>query len=102
MRDQRNLRIRDVRVALLMLPAHQVVDILHAHFDRFRGGALQLGIERRVDAQRLECATAPGRRHPLRQLVMHQVDEVRRFARIDAGVGEAQRLSLGAIGLRLR
>ena len=64
-----------------------------------RGQALQVRIERSVDAQpfAIEIAIA----EPLRQLVVHQVDEVGRFACVHAGRDQMQWLSLGVLGLLL-
>ena len=87
-------------IALLVLPANQVVDILHAGVHRFGGGALQFRVERGVDAERVVAKLLVA--EPLGKLVMHQVDEVRRFTRIHAGLREDQRLSLGAVRLRRR
>jgi hypothetical protein len=52
-RDERDLRIGDVGVALLVQFADELVDVLHADVDGFGGGALQFGIERGVDAEAL-------------------------------------------------
>jgi hypothetical protein len=61
--------------------------------------ALQVGIERGVDAQAFAVEVALA--ELLHQLIVHQVDEVGRFAGVHAGRGQMQRLGLGALGLVL-
>ena len=56
----------------------QFVDILHANLHGLGGGALQAGIERRVDAIALIVKIALGK--PFEQMVLHHVDKVGRGA----------------------
>ena len=70
--------------------------MLHAGFDGLGGGALQLGVERGVDAQR--GVRGVGVAEALHDLVVDQVDEVGRFAGVDVGRSEVERLGLGALG----
>ncbi len=103
-RDERDLRIGDGAGLLtfggLVQLADELVDVLHADFDGFGGGALELGVERGVDAQALvgEVLVADA----LDELVVDEVDEVGSFAGVDVGRGEAERFGLGARRLRRR
>ena len=104
MRNERDLRIGDrARVfafGRLMLLANDLVDIAHADLDGLGGGALQLGIERGVDAEVLMRQVLIA--DALDKLVVDEVDEVRSFAGIDVRRREAERFSLGAAQLRRR
>ena len=101
-RDQRHLRV-GVRLAQLFVVRVNRVYLRVHHVDRrvhgFCGQALQFRIERGVDAQpfAVEIAIA----QPLRQLIVHQVDKVGRFAFIHAARDQVQRLSLRGFGLIL-
>ena len=79
-----------------MLLADDLVDVLHADFDGLGGGALQIGVERGVDAEALmrEILVADA----LDELVVNEVDEVGCFAGVDVGRSEAKWLGLGASG----
>ena len=90
-----SLRLGRARMELV----HLLVDHVNGRIDGGRGDALQVGIERGVDAQAFEVGVALA--DPLQQLVVDQVDEVGRLAGIDAGRGKMQRLGLGALGLVL-
>ncbi len=81
----------------LVLLADHLVDVLHADFDGLGGGALEVGVERGVDAEALvgEVLVADA----LDELVVDEVDEVGRFAGVDVGGGETEGLGFGAGGL---
>ena len=76
--------------------ADELVDVLHADLDGLGGGALELGVERGVDAEALvrEVLVADA----LDELVVDEIDEVGGFAGVDVGRREAKRLGLGAAG----
>jgi len=78
-----NLRIVEGSRVLGVLLAHDLVDVLHADFDGFGGGALEVGVERGIDAETLmrEVLVADA----LDELVVNEVDEVGGFAGVDAG-----------------
>ena len=73
---------------------------LHADLDGLGGGALELGVERGVDAEALvrEVLVADA----LDELIVDEVDEVGSFAGVDVGRGEAEGLGLGAGGFGWR
>jgi hypothetical protein len=87
-RDQRDLGI-DVGLAGLLVLGVDLVDLRvdggNGLFDGFGSELLQVGIERSVDAQAflIEVAFA----ELLVQLLVDEVDEVGRFAGVDAGRG---------------
>ena len=101
-RNQRHLRI-DVRLAQLPVARMQLVHLrvhdVNGGVDGLRCQALQIGIERGVDAQAFAVEIAVA--EPLRELVVHQIDKVGRFAFVHAGRDQMQRLSLGGLGLIL-
>ncbi len=72
--------------ALWLVPfADELVDVLHADFDGFGGGALEVGVERGIDAEALagEVLVADA----ADELVVDEVDEVRSFAGVDDWAG---------------
>ena len=83
-------------VALFVLLADELVDVPHADFDGFGGGALELGVERGVDAEDVvaELLVADA----LDDLIVDEVDEVGGFAGVDVGRSEADGLGFGALG----
>ena len=97
--NQRDLRIRDrcmpflcslrIRSSTFFMPASTASE----------AARLQLRIERRVDAQRAGARDVRVA-EALHDLVVHEVDEVGRFAAIHVRRREAQRLGLGALRLR--
>ena len=87
--DQRHLR-RGRRLsfeAALLLDL--LVDARHAEPHGFHRGALQAHIERGVDAERVGLEI--GVLEHVLQLVVHQVDEIRRFHAGGPGLGDGQR-----------
>ena len=98
--DESDLRISDgtrlLALGGLVLPANNLVDIAHADLYGLGGGALQVGVERGVDAQALvgEVLVADA----LDELVVDEVDEVGGFAGVDVGRSETEGLGLGAGG----
>ena len=62
---------------------HLLVDHVNGGVDGRCGFALQVGIERGVDAQAFAVEVALAQL--LHQLIVHQVDKVRRFAGVHAG-----------------
>ena len=97
--DERDLRVSDGRGALAVLLADDFVDVLDTGLDGSGSDGLQVGIERRVDAEVLvgEVLVADA----LDELVVYQVDEVGGFAGVDVGRREMERLSFSAVCLGL-
>ncbi len=95
-RDEGDLRVRDVCFIALVLFADHLVDVLHADIDGLRRGALQVGVERGVDAETLvgEVLIADA----LGELIVDKIDEVGSFAGVDVGGCEAERLGFGSGG----
>ncbi len=73
-----------------------LVHALHALFDRRGGSALQLRIERSINAQALLVVFALAQ--SLCQLFADQVDEVRRLARVHGSRNDVERRGLGLFG----
>ena len=81
---------RHLRFGILLPPLRQLrVDFLHPDAHRLHRLALQLHVQRRVDAvlRRLKIDF----REALPQFVVDQVHEVRRVGRLDAALGQLQR-----------
>ena len=79
-----------------VLLADELVDVAHAVLDGGRGDALEVGVERGVDAQGLRVEVVA---KALDELLVDEVDEVRGLACVDVGGREAERFGLGAGGL---
>ena len=103
--DERDLRIGDgaglLAFGRLVLLADDVVDVVHADLDGLGGGALQIGIERGVDAEAL-VRERPGRRcagraDRGRDRRSRGLRWRRRWA-----VARCEGLGLGAVGFGLR
>ena len=80
----------------MVLADELVYDVAHAGFNGFRGDALELGVERGVDAERLMVEVVA---ETLDELLMDEVDEVWGFAGVDVRGGEVERAGFGAGGL---
>ena len=98
--DERDLRVGDggggLALGGLVLLADDVVDDLDAGFDGLGGGALEIGVERGVDAEVLVGGVLVA--DALDDLVVDEIDEVGGFAGFDVGGGEVEGLGLGAGG----
>ncbi len=97
-RDEGDLRVGDgpgLFAFRCFVPlADDLVDVLHADLDGIGGGALQVGVERGVDAEVLmrEVLIADA----LHELVVDEVDEVGSLAGVDVGRRETERFGFGA------
>jgi len=96
-RDESDLRIAERLFGLAFARAVQfadkLIDALHAHLDGLGSGALQVGVERGVDAQVLmrEVLIADA----LHKLVVDEIDEVGGLAGVDVGRCQVEGLGLG-------
>ena len=79
--DEGDLRIGDRAFALLVALADEFVDVLHAGFHGLRRGALELGIERSVDAKALVSKLLVAQARD--ELVVDEIDEVGGLACVD-------------------
>ena len=106
-RHQRDLRIgeipgrrhRAVFGLVRVLLQHHLINQFRAEIDRLRRRVLQIRIERGVDAQTLMVEAVLAQF--LRQLLPHQIDEVRRLAGVHARRSQLERRGLRCLGLRL-
>ncbi len=96
MRDQRDLRLRH-RLALFLpggvAAGEKLVDVLHADLHGLGGRALEIGIERGVDAIALVFEIGLG--EIFEQVVFHHVHKIGSGAAADAAADEFQ---LGLLG----
>ncbi len=87
---------RDLGIGVSVVLADELVYVAHAGFNGFRGDALELGVERGVDAEGLVVQVVA---ETLDELFMDEVDEVGGFGGVDVGWGEIERGGFGSFGL---